>query len=390
MTLRREIDQLTEKATRHANADKNLHSRQVQQQQHLRQNDEAMTALTEELEVLSASPPDDGVGSRGWSKRKASWERHRKEQAHARDDLQRARESNTRVQTALQADAMSAQQKAERLQQRVAKLSTQHDRLSSAPTTASSTPESRKGSASEQVSRRDAERRRLESQYAEQNALLEHNIQEVNYRIATARAYAASLEQAAMQAQQRPSPHHATLSQHFQSPFPPSSRRLYEGHRPATPEGDLPGTHLLSTSSSARAASQPYSFANPAPSFPRTAVFPPATVSPFGVSTPAPIATPSTGSSGATDETPATMPPPPPPLPIGERRQPPAARARSTSARSGPGSPGTGLDEEEEAAGWVAAKAPGDDASGSGTGSGSGSAGTSAGTSPGVQVSSHA
>ena len=372
MLLRREIDQLKEKLARHDNNDKGLQSRQIQQSQHIRQADEAIATLTEELDSLASSPPDEGSGSsKGWGRRKTSWERSRRDQAQARDELMQAKEANKRQETAAQADALSARQKRERLQQRVAKLSRQHAILTTPPSSSSSTPEYRSGSATEHAAARQAERTRLEAQYQEKNELLVRKITELNYLTNISRHEYQQLKHAAIQAQQQQQQHHSPQSISRMLPSqPPSSRLQYESGRPLTPEGDLPGTNPLAAAHYHQ-QQQPYAFPTHPPGLRRPSALAPHDLQSSGPSSFGPIGapalshTPSTSSSaGAPHDASSGFH-----QALGDRLR--GGRARSTS---GGGSMALDLAEDEEEY-WSGKRTGASGSSGSGSGRASASPG---------------
>lgn len=183
----------------------------------MRQADDAIAMINEELETFSTLPEDD---SKAWKELKATWESLRNELGRAQEDLIRTRDQNKRDYTSVQSDALSAKQRLERLQRRAAGLSSQHKRLTTSAVT-------EKGRSNSEHSIRLAERLQIENSYIQQNSLLERNFKELTYWTNNVHAQCAQLEEVVRL---------VALAKQNQS-------RLQEESRPLTPEGSLPGTN---------------------------------------------------------------------------------------------------------------------------------------------------
>ena len=242
-TLRKEIDMLKERESKYANADDKLQSRHLQHTQHIRQADDSMTAITEELEFYETVPEDE---TRKWSEQRASWEAIRKEQTQAREDLYRTKEQNTRVHTSAQADYLSAGQKRERLQHRVTRLTNQHNNmLSSSP----SAPLEQLRSNSDQSTKHNG-RYQIEYNYQESINQLNRNYQDATYRLRSVTEHCNALKHAAEQAS-------------FQALV--QNRQHISGSRPITPEGELPGTYPVPSSVGSTSLSRYAPYGSPEP-----------------------------------------------------------------------------------------------------------------------------
>ena len=191
----------------------------MQQSQHMKQADDAIDMINEELESFSTIPEDD---SKTRKELKASWETLRNELARAQEGLIRTRDQNKRDYTSAQSDVLSAKQRLERLQRRAAGLSNQYKRLTTFAV-------AEKGRSNSEHFIRIAERLQIENRYIQQNSLLERNFKELTYWTNNAHARCAQLEEAARQ---------VALAKQNQS-------RLQHESRPMTPEGILPGTNPM-------------------------------------------------------------------------------------------------------------------------------------------------
>lgn len=198
--------------------DKNLQTRQLQQSQHMRQADEAILSITDELETIGKCPEED---SSEWLDKKSVWEVQKAEHQAIRDSLSQLKEKHHRETSLIEAEALSARQKQERLQHRTTKLNGQHERLQSS-----------ERHNSEQHAK-ISERYNLELHYKEQLAHLARVIQDFQYRC----------RQAWQQSE--------VLATAFEQQQLMTSHSSLINSRPITPEGDLPGTLPHSASSAA-------------------------------------------------------------------------------------------------------------------------------------------
>ena len=128
-SLRKEIDILNSKITKISNEDKVHQNRQLQWNQQSRQADEAVAAMTSELDLIGCIPEEDQAA---WISRKHGWEEERKKQIDAEKELSHSRASIHQEKATLQGEVAGHQQKRERLTARATKLQEQLQRLHSA------------------------------------------------------------------------------------------------------------------------------------------------------------------------------------------------------------------------------------------------------------------
>ena len=228
--IKKDLDTLQDRLNRITATDRNLQTRQLQQGQHMRQADEAIVSITNDLETIGKCPEED---SSEWLEKKSGWEVQRAEHQAVRDGLSQLKEKHQREMSSFQAEALSAQQKRERLQHRTAKLNGQHERLQSS--TAEGLNEKERQTSEQHA--KNSERYHLELHYQEQLANLARAIQDFRYRCRQAWQQSQVLETAYEQQQLMTS--HSSLT----------------NSRPITPEGDLPGTRPHSASYRARSTS---------------------------------------------------------------------------------------------------------------------------------------
>ena len=222
--LKKDLDVLNERLNRIANNDKVLQNRQLQQTQHMRQADDTIKLIMEELASYPIPALDE---PQDWQEEKSIWEAERSAQAKVREDLLRYKETNHRDHTALQTEALTTTQKRERLQHRTAKLSDQLNRLQSSATADSSGKEHRYSN----HNAKNTQRHQIEAHLQEQISSLVRGYHELQYRGGTTWQQIRALEHS--------HEHQAIMT--VQSPLSDS--------RPVTPEGDLPGTHPASANS---------------------------------------------------------------------------------------------------------------------------------------------
>jgi ubiquitination network signaling protein AcrB len=218
--LKQEIENLAEKLSRHASTAKGLTSRQMQYTQTIRQNEEAISNLIEEIDAF-AEVPEEAL--KEWQEHKSSWEKVRNELSRVQEDIQRAKEDNRATLISVQGEELTATQKRDRLQARVKKLSEQHKRL----TSSTAAPENRRTNSDLAI--RANERQALESYHEDQLEALRRTYQEMTERI-----IAIQQQVSAMEYTYRENKLLAETMNH--------SHLQYDS-RPITPEGDLPGTN---------------------------------------------------------------------------------------------------------------------------------------------------
>ncbi|MCJ1478430.1 hypothetical protein MMC13_007110 [Lambiella insularis] len=220
--LKKELDVLSDRISRVGTNDKGLHNRQLQQSQHMRQADDAITSIADDLDTYSNLPVEEPLE---WQDQKSMYEFERDSQSNDRTDLLQSKDLNHRDSSAVQNEALIATQKRERLQHRTAKLSDQLARLNSTRTHG----DADKGRYGAGQTARFAGRHHLEAHYHDQVSSLMRNFQDTQYRARNSwqqvQAVENSFEQQSIMAIQ-----------------PPARSES----RPITPEGDLPGTVPLS------------------------------------------------------------------------------------------------------------------------------------------------
>ncbi|KAL9132131.1 MAG: hypothetical protein Q9217_000065 [Psora testacea] len=214
-TIKKDIDVFNGKISKLGSENRAHINRHLQWNQHIRQADEAVSSITNEIESLGCIPEEELKISRD---KKASWDEARRQQTATREQLFCGKDAAYREKSAVQNEAASVQQKKDRLLARRAKLNDQLERLQSA-TAQGLTDKERKNS--EQAAK-DMERMRAEQQLQEQISSYNQAWQESRLLFS----------------------HYMHQAQDFESAFQEqqalaSAPRPEE--RPLTPEGDLPG-----------------------------------------------------------------------------------------------------------------------------------------------------
>lgn len=222
--LRKDLDLLNDRMNKVGNNDRGLLNRQLQQSQHMRQADDAINLISDELESYAKLPLDE---PQDWQQQKSIWENGRSVQAKIREDLLHFKQINHRDHAALQTEALTTTQKRERLQHRAAKLSDQLNRLQSSAMAGTSGKERHFS----EYNAKNSQRHQMEAHLQEQLSNLVRGFHELQYRGRNTWQQIQALEQAYEQ--------QAIMAS--QSPLSDS--------RPITPEGDLPGIHPASTNS---------------------------------------------------------------------------------------------------------------------------------------------
>lgn len=256
VALRRDIDILKDKVNRNSNSDKTLQNRYTQQSQLMKQANDAMEAIKEELEDYATVPEDE---LKEWKERKAAWEAVRNGQSQVIEDLQRTKEQNTAEHTAASETALSTRQKKERSEFRATKLATQHKRLISS----TQNPEDKSPSAAhsrlasettDHASAKAAERALVATRFKNDVDSMARELFEIRVRIDATNRQIKAFETAAEQA--------ALLAQ-AQAQAQARAQARFES-RPITPEGDLPGTNPAAAARNLSAKSGRYAaFAPP-------------------------------------------------------------------------------------------------------------------------------
>ena len=214
--LRREIEILQARISKTEGEDKSQQNRHMQWSQQHRQADDAIVAITEEIESLGTIPDQD---SQQWKAKKRSFEQAKDQLSAAQDDLTRSKESAQQEYATVQAEATAAQQKRERLCARDSKLNDQYSGLESA--TRHDFSQKKRKSADQ--SAKELDRQRRSTICRETTVSITKSIQEQQYLYQQVVQQAQALENAFNQ-------------QHLHETSNANGR-------PLTPEGDLPGTH---------------------------------------------------------------------------------------------------------------------------------------------------
>ncbi|MCJ1382524.1 hypothetical protein MMC17_005637 [Xylographa soralifera] len=213
INLKKDLDVLNDRMGRVGTNDRGLQNRQLQQIQHMRQADDAITLISDELENYVNLPEEQ---PHEWQEHKTSWDSRRDQQSTVQEDLSRFKDCNHRDSSSIQSEALTITQKRERLQHRTAKLSDQHTRMHHV--TAHGTTEKER-QLSEQTARFSG-RHHHEANYQDQLNNLMRSFQDIQYHARISWQQVQALETSLEQQQQ-------ALNSHS---------------RPITPEGDLPGT----------------------------------------------------------------------------------------------------------------------------------------------------
>ena len=222
-TLKKDLDVLNSKINKLASEDKAHANRHMQWSQLTRQADDALVAISSELESLEKIP---SVEVKPHKETEAAWDEIRKVLASAREETNRNKDEANKEKSSVQNEAATSQQKRERLVARKAKLHDQHERLETA--TAHGIDEKERKT-SEQAAK-DLERFQLEHGFAEQMQGLVHAVHETRFLAQRTWNQQKAVEAAFHQRQMMEN-----------APLP-------KIERPLTPEGDLPGTNPQSAS----------------------------------------------------------------------------------------------------------------------------------------------
>lgn len=213
LSMRKEIESFSTKIAKLGGDDKAQTSRQLQWNQHIRQADEAVAAISNELDSMGSVPEDD---ANQWQQAKHQWDLEKDNQNSAREELFRCKDSAYQEKSAAQAEGASTQQKRDRLTTRVQKLNEHRERLVSATTEGLSEKERREA----EMAAKSADRRQFEEKSQEQANNIQRSIQEAQF----------NAQQAWQQAQIFHNAHHQQQMMNSAN------------DEPTTPEGNIPGT----------------------------------------------------------------------------------------------------------------------------------------------------
>lgn len=173
LALRKEIDGLHSRIAKIGVDDKVQTSRQLQWNQHIRQADEAIAAMSNELDSIDSIPQDD---TKQWTETKREWEIGKSQKDKAWKELLRCKETAHDERSAVQAEGTSTQQKRDRLTTRGTQLIEKHQRLMSASAQGLSERERREA----EIIAKIADRRQFEERSQEQVTQIQKSIQEVH------------------------------------------------------------------------------------------------------------------------------------------------------------------------------------------------------------------
>ena len=158
--LRREIDKLSATIANSGGSDDRLRQKVHQSQLHMKQAEDALSALSSSIDVLN-QPSTQSSSSilPTWKSQKALFSQAKESHETAHQDFTTAKTAAEQALTSLSSDLSSLQQKRERMQSRITKLQSEHERISDA--NARGLDEATRRSV------RDAERSRTETLYLE-------------------------------------------------------------------------------------------------------------------------------------------------------------------------------------------------------------------------------
>lgn len=165
-SLRKEIDIFNSRLTKIAVEEKAHHNRHMQWNQQSRQADEAVAAMSIELESMGCIPEEL---QNQWVLVKSEWEKEKQLLSNARRELSNVKDSAQQERTALQNEATGLQQKRERLAARSTKLQEQHQRLQSANAQGLNEKERREA----ELAAKAQDRRQIEEEWRKQMTELE-------------------------------------------------------------------------------------------------------------------------------------------------------------------------------------------------------------------------
>ncbi|KAI9870604.1 MAG: hypothetical protein M1830_004053, partial [Pleopsidium flavum] len=218
VTLKKEVETSIARLTSSGGGDERHRQRVLQINQHIRQAEDAISAVASQIDTMGGIPEAD---TKAWRLKKDAWEQERDRQSRARHDISEARKSANREISIVQSEASTTQQKRERLQARHTKLNEQHDRILSA--NAQGLDEKERKIAENTA--READRQQIEQQYHDQFNTLDRTIRETQFRSQQAWQQVHAAE---------------TAYQPYQHAQPLIASPLTQS--PTTPEGDIPGT----------------------------------------------------------------------------------------------------------------------------------------------------
>lgn len=256
VALKKEVDNYVARLTSAGGGDERHRQRVLQINQHIRQAEDAITAVVSQIDSMGGVPETD---TNAWRQKKEAWEQEKERQSYARNEVSDSRKSANREISTVQSEATAAQQKRERLQARHTKLNEQHERILSA--NAQGLDEKERKTAEHAA--READRLKTERQYHDQFTTLDRAIRDTQFRSQQAWQHVHALESA---------------FQSYQHTPPPQQQQSLLGspvshQAPTPPEGNLPGTPVppifnasaptASNPSSSAAARQSFGFAFP-------------------------------------------------------------------------------------------------------------------------------
>jgi hypothetical protein len=249
VALKKEADTYVARLTSAGGGDERHRQRVLQINQHIRQAEDAITAVVSQIDNMGGLPESD---TNAWREKKDAWEQEKERQSRARKEVSESRKSANREVSAVQSEASAALQKRERLQARHTKLNEQHERILSA--NAQGLDEKERKNAEHNAW--EADRQKTERQYHDQFTTLDRAIRDTQFRSQQAWQQVHAVETAFQNYQ------HSQQQSLLSSPITQQT--------PTPPEGNLPGffqpsfnAGATTATSSSSAARQGFGFAFP-------------------------------------------------------------------------------------------------------------------------------
>ena len=194
--MKKEVENYSSRLANSGSGDERQRQRVLQITQHIRQAEDATSAMCAEIEALGSIPEEDADE---WKQTKELWEAEKQRLATARAELNELNGKFERQIASAQAELSTVQQKSERLQARQAKLNEQHERI----TNAHAKGLSAKGRQAAESALRETERAATEQHYTEQILNLQRQIQDYTYRSQQVWQQVRTLESAFVQQKQQ-------------------------------------------------------------------------------------------------------------------------------------------------------------------------------------------
>lgn len=240
--LDKELESLAEKLGRVSIATKNIAQKHTQLENGIKQMEDAIISLTEQINE-QGSIPEEIIQE--WREHKNTWEKIRNELSRVQEDVQRTKEDNRTSLTAAQTRELSEHQKRDRAQTRVKKLTTDYANL--------------------QAPAKNLDHRRANSSYAHRAAELDQKEAHAQFQYDNLRNKNHEIFRETLVVKNEVD-HLEHIAYQNDTYFTAQTQaRFIQDSRPITPEGDLPGTHSQQASGSNQSISyqRPYMFNTP-------------------------------------------------------------------------------------------------------------------------------